>query len=184
MYTKYINFCIFSFSAIYASNYDVPRQQILRGTSLNQKTSPTEDNSQSDNLYAALNIPEGLNIYGPVNAQGAVHNALQESASDNDERFQTYGSICTDQPVYNVLEDLSGRDTVECLNNGPEPVYNVLEDPYTEGSEGPACYGATPGDDPVYNTLEESHYHAASPCTSEPVYNVLEGPFLSSAEEC
>ncbi|KAJ7351711.1 hypothetical protein OS493_035971 [Desmophyllum pertusum] len=175
------------FAPIYTSNYDVPRQQILRGTSLNQKTTPTEENSQSDNLYAALNIPDGLNIYGPVNTQGPVYNALRDLASNNEERFQTYGSICTDQPVYNVLEDLSGRDTVECLNNGPnepEPVYNVLEDPYAEGSEGPAYYGATPGDDPVYNTLEESHYHAASPCTSEPVYNVLEGPFLSGAEEC
>ncbi|XP_078342940.1 uncharacterized protein LOC144628679 [Oculina patagonica] len=140
------------FSSIYTSDLDVPHNQ--------------KKNSQSDGLYAALNIPEGHNIYGPRNGQ--------------EEIYQNYGSSSTDQPVYNVLEDLTGRDSI--INNGPneqEPVYNVLEEPYAEGSEGPAWYGSVPVEGLVYNTLEEPD----SPSTNEPVYNVLEAPDHGGAGE-
>ncbi len=148
-------------SAIHTSDFDVPHHQlqVLNGTLRSQKK-----NSQSDGLYAALNIPEGHNIYGPGNGQEDI--------------YQNSGSSSTDQPVYNVLEDPTGRDSI--INNGPsesEPVYNVLEEPYAEGSEGPAWYGSVPVDGPVYsNTLEEPYQYNCSPSTNEPVYNVLEAP--------
>lgn len=158
------------FSANYTSNYDVPQQQARHGTLHNQETLSLEENSRSGDLYAALNIPEGHNIYGPRDIQ--------------EEMSQTYGPSSTEQPVYNVFEDLSGRDSGETVNNGPyepEPVYNVLEEPYAEGSGGPAWYGAVPVDDPVYNTLEEPNQYAGSPFKNEPLYNVLEGADHSGA---
>ncbi|KAL9959620.1 hypothetical protein ACROYT_G032956 [Oculina patagonica] len=147
------------FASIYAPNYDAPQQQVRHGTLRHQMTTSSEANSQSGGLYAALNVPEGHNIYGPRNVQ--------------EDMSQNYGPSSTDQPVYNVLDDPLGRDSEETVNNGsnePEPVYNVLEEPYAEGSEGPAWYGAVPVEGPVNNTLEEPD----SPSTNEPVYNVLE----------
>ena len=153
-------YAVISFSATYASRYDVPRQQGLLGTLSDQKTISSEGNSHSDGVYAALNIPEGHNIYGPGNAQEPVYNVLQ----DPEVMLQSHGSG-TDQPVYNALEDLSVKDSGGSVNNRPtepEPVYNVLEEPYTEGSEEPARHGAVDG--PVYNTLEESNRYAGHPC--------------------
>ena len=165
--------CIFLFlAAVYASDYDVPQHQVLNGTLGNQKIILSGEDSQSGGLYAALNIPEGHNIYG--------------SGIGQEEMFQNYGSSSTDQPVYNVLEDLSSRDSGETVNNcpyEPEPVYNVLEEPCAESSDGPAWYGAVPVDDPVYNTLEEPNQYAGSPFKNEPIYNVLEGPDHSGAGE-
>ncbi|KAL9959628.1 hypothetical protein ACROYT_G032966 [Oculina patagonica] len=147
-----------------------------------------QSNSQSGGLYAVHNISDGHNIFGPRDSQ--------------EEMSQNNGLSGIDQPVYNILEDLSVKDSEETVNNGlyePETVYNVLEEPYTEGSEGPewygsvpmegpvyntleepyaegsegpAWYGSVPVDGPVYNTLEEPNQYADSPSTNEPVYNV------------
>ncbi|KAL9959623.1 hypothetical protein ACROYT_G032959 [Oculina patagonica] len=151
--------------AICAQNYDAPQEQVRHGTLRNQQTTSSEENSQSGGLYAALNIPDGHNIYGPRDGQ--------------EEMPQNYGFSSVEQPVYNVLEDLSVRDSEETVHYGPyepEPVYNVLEEPYAEGSERPAWYGSVPVDGPVYNTLEELNQYTGSPGTNEPVYNVLEAP--------
>ncbi|KAL9959626.1 hypothetical protein ACROYT_G032964 [Oculina patagonica] len=153
-------------SAINTPNYDAPQQQVRHGTLRNQQTTSSQENSQSGGLYTALNIPDGHNIYGPRGSQ--------------EEMSQNYGFCSVEQPVYNVLEDLSVKDSGETVNNGhsdPEPVYNVLEQPYAEGPEGPAWYGSVPVHGPVYrNTLEEPYQYNGSPSTSEPVYNVLEPP--------
>ena len=48
-----------SFSAMYASRYEVPQQQVLQGPLRNQKTISSEGSSHSDVAYAVVNIPEG-----------------------------------------------------------------------------------------------------------------------------
>ena len=83
-------YAVLSFSAIYASRYDVPQQQVLQGTSCNQKTISSEGKSHSDGAYAALNIPEGHHIYGPGNGQEPDHLS---------------GPGNTLEPVYNVHQD-------------------------------------------------------------------------------
>ncbi|KAL9959627.1 hypothetical protein ACROYT_G032965 [Oculina patagonica] len=178
------------FESIYAPNYDAPQQQVRHGTLRNQHTTSSEENSQSGGLYAVHNIPDGHTIFGPRDSQ--------------EEMSQNKGLSGIDQPVYNILEDLSVKNSKETVNNGsnaPEPVYNVLEEPYeegsegpawygsvpvegpvyntseepyAEGSEGPAWYGSVPVDGPVYNTLEEPNQYTDYPSTNEPVYNVLE----------
>lgn len=173
-------YAVISFSATYASRYDVPQQQGLLGTLLDQKTISSEGNFHSEGAYAALNRPEGHHIYGPGNAQETVYNVLE----DPEAMFQSYGSG-TDQPVYNVLEDLS-VNSGSSFHNGPtepEPVYNVLEEPYAEGSEEPAWSGAVTVDGPVYNTLEEPNQYDGYPCKNDPVYNVLEAPGLSGSKK-
>ena len=128
----------------------------------------SEKNSPSGGLYAALNIPEERNIYGPRESQ--------------DEMSQNYDFSSVQQPVYNVLEDLTVKGSRAIANNGPyepEPVYNVLEEPFAEVSEDPTCYGSAPVDDPEYNTLEEPNQYTGSTYKNDPVYNVLEGPEVS-----
>ena len=150
------------FSDVCSPSYDVPHQ----------RTMSSEKNSPSGGLYAALNIPEGHNVYGPRDSP--------------DKMSQNYDLSGAEQPVYNVLEDLSVRGSKEIANNGPhepEPVYSVLEEPFAEVSEDPTWYGSAPVDDPVYNTLEEPYQYTDSTYKSEPVYNVLEGPDQSGAGE-
>ena len=170
-----------SFSAIYASRYEVPQQQRLQGPLCNQKTISPVGNSQSDGAYATLNIPEGHHIYGPGNVQEPVY-ALQ----DPEIMFQNH---CPgiNQPMYYALEDLLVKDSVESVNNGPpdsEPVHNVLEDP----EEMFQNYGSGI-DQPVYYALEDLSVKNAvqsvdnGPTEREPVYNVLEEPCKESAEE-
>lgn len=174
-------YAVISFSATYASRYDVPQQQGLLGTLLDQKTISSEGNFHSEGAYAALNRPEGHHIYGPGNAQETVYNVLE----DPEAMFQSYGSG-TDQPVYNVLEDLSVKNSGDSVNNGPtepEPVYNVLEEPYAEGSEEPAWNGTVTVDGPVYNTLVEPNQYAGYLCNNEPTYNVLEAPGHGDAKK-
>ena len=67
-----------SFSAIYASRYNVPQQQVLQRPSRNLKTGSLEGNSHLDSTYAALNIPEGPHIYGTGKAQESVYKVLQD----------------------------------------------------------------------------------------------------------
>ncbi len=187
------------FSAINTSNYNTPQQQARHGTLRNQQTTSLEENSQSGGLYAVHNIPDGHTIFGP-------RDSLEEMSQNN-------GLSGIDQPLYNILEDLSVKDSEETVNSGsnaPEPVYNTLEEPYAEssegpawygsvpvegpvyntleepyaeGSKGPAWYGSVPVDGPVYNTLEEPNQYAGSPSTNESVYNVLEATDHGGAGE-
>ena len=127
-----------------------------------------QDGPKSDNVYAALNIQDGQNIYGPGNAQEPVYNVLQETAAVRETPLQSCGSIRPDQLVYHAE------------NRGVEPTYNVLEDPNLENAESPNEHGAFSTQGPIYNTLEEPYsgkYYKTScncECTNEPVYNVLE----------
>ena len=175
-------YAVLSFSAIYASRYEVPQQQVLQRPLCNQTAISSEGNSHSDGAYAALNIPEGHHIYGPGNVQEPVYNVLQ----DPKRMSQNYGS-CRDQPLYYALEDLSVKDSVESDNNGPtnaEPVHNVLEDPEVMFQN----YGSGI-DQPLYCALEDVSVKDSEESVNdgttepEPVYNVLDEPYTEDAEE-
>ena len=168
-----------SFSAIYASRYEVPQQQVLQGPLRNQKTISSEGSSYSDVAYAVVNIPGGNHIYGPKTAQEPV---LQ----DPKMMFQNSGPGI-DQPMYYALEDLSVKESVESVNNGPtdsEPVHNVTEDSEVMfQNSGPGI------DQPMYYALEDLSIKNPlesvnnGPTEPEPVYNVLDEPYMEGAEE-
>jgi len=166
-----------SFSASYASRYEVPQQRVIQGRFPSQKTisSGEEESSHSDGTYAVLNVPEGHHIYGPEKVQEPVYNVLQ----DPEIMFQNY-SPGIDQPMYYALEDLSVKESVESVDNGPanpEPVHNVLDDPEVMFQN----YG--PGiDQPVYYALEDLSVKDSvesvnnSPTDREPVHIASEDP--------
>lgn len=171
-----------SFSAIYASRYKVPQQQVLQRPLCNQNTISSEGNSHSDGAYAVVDIPEGHHICGHGNVQEPVYNVLQ----DPKIMFQNYGSG-TDEPLYYTLEGLSVKDSGESVNNGPsdpEPVHNVFEDPevmfqtYGSGIDQPMYYAL---EDLSVKDSEESVNNG--PTEPEPVYNVLDEPYTEGAEE-
>ena len=173
---------VICFSAIYASRYEVHQQQLLQGPLCNPKTISPERDSHSDGAYASLNIPGGHHIYGPGNVQEPVHNVQQ----DPKIKFQNYGPGIN-QPVYYALEDLSVKDLVESVNNGPtdpDRVHNGLEDPHVMFEN----HGSSK-DQPMYYALEDLtvkdsvEFANNGPTEPEPVYNVLEEPHTESAEE-
>ena len=168
---------VICFSAIYASRYEVHQQQLLQGPLCNPKTISPERDSHSDGAYASLNIPGGHHIYGPGNVQEPVHNVQQ----DPKIKFQNYGPGIN-QPVYYALEDLSVKDLVESVNNGPtdsEPVHNVLEDPEVMLQNYGSCI-----DQPMYYALEDLTVKDSmesvnnGPTDPDPVHNVLEDPHV------
>ena len=69
-----------SFSASYASRYEVPQLQVIQGPLPSQKTISSEEgeSSHSDGTYAVLNVPEGHHIYGPEKVQEPVYSVLQD----------------------------------------------------------------------------------------------------------
>ena len=127
-------------------------------------------------MYASLDVPEGHNIYGHLNAQGPVYNGVQEPFPGDEEEEEYYG-----------YEDLSGTIPGRAESVGPnrvEPVYNTLEEPYQDGSPRSECCNTSSVDEPFYNTLEESNANDNSQGTNEEsVYNTLEEPYLGGAGE-
>ncbi len=142
----------------------------------------TDNDPNTDHVYAPLNISEGQNIYGHVNTQEPVYRVLESPTNDNDVKSKIYGhSISIEQPMY-YMEELSverAEGPAQDGANDNQPVYNVLEEPYPEGSEGPGDYGAISPEEPFYSTLEESYAERPdSEFINEPIYNVLEeGPY-------
>ena len=167
-------FAVISFSAIYASRYKIPQEQLLQGPLCNQQTLSPEGNSRSEGAYASLNIPEEHHIYGLGNVQEPVY-FLQ----DPEIMFEKYGSDIN-QPTYYALEDLPVKDSVESVNNGPtdpEPVHNVLEDPKVMFHDYDSSI-----DQPVYYALEDLSVKDSvenvnnGPTDPEPGHKVLEDP--------
>lgn len=139
------------------------------------ETQQTDDDSIEDHVYAPLNISEGHNIYGHLHTQKTVYKASEDSVCDKVTRSHTHGPISINQPVYNLLEDLSvvrSKGPVNDSNNDTQPVYNVLEEPYIEPVDGSP-------DEPVYNTLEKRYPDDVtepnvSEFINEPIYYILE----------
>ena len=170
--------------AIYASHYKVPEQLPPDETLDNKEKQSNEADTNEGHFYAPLNIPQGHNIYGLGNAHEL----------DSEKIYQNYGSICIEQPVYNLLEELSTAEGSEgplrSLSDRTEPVYNVLEGPYIDGFEDPDHYGTIFSEEPVYSSLERPYKGSAEESNygpqyiNEPIYNILEdGPYLSISAE-
>ena len=159
----------YSFVEIYKSTYTLPQRPTAK------------DGLNSERIYAALNIQEGHNVYGPPKNQEPFYHVLEKPTTDGEVHLQQYGVNSLEQPVYNILEELPVTGGLEGpTNHGAEPVYNVLEDPNLVVAKGPGLYGATSLEGPIYNTLEEPYsddpYRAncKSERKNEPVYKVLE----------
>ena len=132
-------------------------------------------------MYAPLSISEGQNIYGHINTQEPVYRVLENPPYDNEVKSQANGDpISIEQPVYNLMEELSLEGTEGRTHDGAhdnQPLYNVLDGPCLEGSEVPEHCGAMPSEEPFYNTLEESCEERPDNepgFINEPIYNVLE----------
>lgn len=148
---------------------------------INSQTHFAHNDPHTDQVYAPLNISESQNIYGHGNIREPLYRALENPGYDNDRKSKTYGrAISIEQPVYNLMEELSTPGADGPVQDGvydDQPVYNVLEGPYLEDSEGPGHYDTGSPEEPVYNTLEESYVTKLSDdpkFINEPIYNVLE----------
>lgn len=171
--------CYGTVSAIYAVHYEVPYQVPMDDIHDKKEKKSDEVDTEVDH-YACLNIPEGSNIYG-----------LRNDLNRDDKIYQNYHSISFEQPVYNVLEEVSrleGSD--ESLNSKTEPVYNVLEESHADHFEDTHYYGTISKEEPVYTALERPYQKGAedlfneSERVNEPIYNVLEeGDYLSLSGE-
>ena len=134
-------------------------------------------NSQIGEVYAALDVPEGHNIYGPGNVDEPFYNFLQDPAQDREEG-QRYSCLSLDPAMYQTLEKLQVEDQRNAEYSCPtEPMYNVLEGP-TPGvrNETESC-GAISVKEPFYNTVEKPvSNEGLSSGNNDPVYNTLEDP--------
>ena len=176
---KSILFCG-TVSAIYAAHYKVPYQVPMDDIYDKKEEKSDEVDTKVDN-YACLNIPEGSNIYG-----------LRNDLNLDDKLYQNYHFISIEQPVYNILEELSRLEgSGGSLNSKTEPVYNVLDEPYADHFEDAHYYGTISSkEEPVYTALERPCQKSAedplneSEHVNEPIYNVLEeGDYLSLSGE-
>ena len=119
---------------------------------------------------------------------------LEKPTADNGTPSQKHdGSVSFEQPVYNIMEELSTTEATE----GPahyavEPEYNVLEDPNLADTRGSGHYGAISPEGPIYKSLEgrpychDSYYNKLNynvECTSEPSYNAVEEGTCSNISE-
>ena len=158
-----------------------------------QRPATKQDDPNSDHVYAPVNIQVEHNICGPGNTQEPFYNVLEQSTTDSENQLQNDGSSCSEQPVYNFLEEQSTPEGPKRpISHGAEPVYNVLEDTNVEDAEGTDRYGSIfsvglddseSTNEPVSNVLEEDTHgsiSAVGKCATEerqkPVYYVLEGP--------
>ena len=166
------------FLEIYESAYTLPQ-------------CPTANNGpKSEHFYAPLNIQEGQNFYGPQNNQEPFYHVLEKPTVDGEVPLQHHGVNRLEQPVYNIVEELSFKEGLKVpANHGAEPAYNVLEDPELVVAKGPGQYGARSLEGPTYNTLEQpssDHPYRAN-CKSErikePVYKVLEVDLSSAIDK-
>ena len=161
---------------MYAPHYRVPDRPAADGTISNIKKQPDHAGSEEHHFYSTLNIPEGRNIYGLGNNQ----------YTDNDKFYQNYGSICIEQPLYNLIEEISTEQGLEGpTNDGAEQVYSVLEEPYFDDSESSSHYGTISSEEPVYSTLERPSQEDPK-CVNESIYNVLDevpNPSISTENE-
>ncbi|CAH3040040.1 unnamed protein product, partial [Porites evermanni] len=134
-------------------------------------------NSQIGEVYAALDVPEGHNIYGAGNVDEPFYNFLQDPAQDKEEG-QRYSCLSLDPAMYQTLEKLQVEDQRNAEYSCPtEPMYNVLEGP-TPGvrNETESC-GAISVNEPFYNTVEKPvSNEGLSSSNNDPVYNTLEDP--------
>jgi len=134
-------------------------------------------NSQIGEVYAALDVPEGHNIYGSGNVDEPFYNFLQDPAQDMEEG-QRYSCLTLDPAMYHTLEKLQVEDQRNAEYSCPtEPMYNVLEGP-TPGvrNETESC-GAISVNEPFHNTVEEPvSNEGLSSGNNDPVYNTLEDP--------
>ena len=65
--------------------------------------------------------------------------------------LQNYGSVCIEQLIYSLLEELTtGQLLKNPAQDSFEPVYNVLEEPDQEPSENPNYFGSILSEQPVY----------------------------------
>ena len=134
-------------------------------------------NSQIGEVYAALDVPEGHNIYGPGNVDEPFYNFLQDPALDMEEG-QRYSCLTLDPAMYHTLEKLQVEDQRNAeYSCTTEPMYNVLEGP-TPGvrNETESC-GDISVNEPFYNTVEKPvSSEGLSSGNNDPVYNTLEDP--------
>ena len=173
----------YSFVEMYASIYNVP-----------QRPATKEDDPDSDYEYVPENIQVEHNICGPGNTQEPFYNVLEQPTTDSENQLQNNGSSCSEQPVYNFVEEQpTPEGPKRPIIHGAEPMYNVLEDPNVGDAEDTDRSGSIssvgPDDsestnEPVSNVLKEATHEsisAVSKCATEerqelPVYYVLEGP--------
>ena len=133
----------------------------------------------TDDEYEPLDFPWG-NSNGPSGAN--VDNNHNVFTANGAFRFQNNGPVNIEQPVYNLVEDLSAVGTGEAVNNGnshrptdsannslnygingglrgdtekPEPIYYVIEELSDEATGRAEDYNDLPTVDPVYCAMEE-----------------------------
>ena len=113
---------------------------LQRDETLSKDENQTYQPGIDDHFYAPLNFQSGCNISGPGCNQDT-----------NDSIYQNYGSVCIEQPIYSLLEELTTGQTMKNpAQDSFEPVYNVLEEPDQEPSENPNYFGSILSEQPVY----------------------------------
>lgn len=183
------NFHIFSFLAIYASNYEVPN-----GGSEDETGHLRPPCARP--LRAAINserhdnngLDEEEPFYNTVDELFPNHSGRHEEYVDpaTSERPHDYGPMSVEQRVYNMIEVLN-TDTSESTydygsNEGhqehvpisvEQPVYNIIEVLDEEPNESDPRNKAFL-EEPLPNSTEDVETDGTS--VKDPLYNVLEGP--------
>lgn len=134
-------------------------------------------NSHIGEVYAALNVPEGHNIYGAGNVDEPFYSFLQDPEQDKEEG-QRYSCLSLDPALYHTLEKLQVMDQRNAEYNCPtEPMYNVLEGPNPGVRKETESCGPISVNEPSYNTVEKPvSNEGLSRGNYDPVYNILEDP--------
>ena len=109
---------------------------------------------------------------------------LEKPTADNGTLLQKHdGYVSFEQPVYNIMEELSTTEATEGREHyAAEPEYNVLEDPNLADTRGSGHYGTISSEGPIYKSLEGPYCHDLYynkltynvECTSEQSYNTVE----------
>ena len=138
---------------------------LQRDETLNKDENQTYQPGIDDHFYTPLNVLQGCNIYG-----------LDCNQDANDSIYQNYCSVCIEQTIYSLLEELTtGQPMKNPAQDSFEPVYNVLEEPDQEPSKNPKYFGSILSEQPVYNTLQSPFGQGEDPeCINEAIYNALE----------
>ena len=157
------------------------QEPVGRGVHGHHRTSSNERLVEATSLYTALNTRDDLHIYGPLSADDAVYNVLEECVADQNEPLyneletsppDTQEGVCNDDPVYNVLEcSESGEPCFGASSGGEDPVYNVLEGPDLNDPDDPRSkVPDTMEEEPVYSVLDEPNTIDSD---SQPEYAVV-----------